>query len=75
MQYPDGTEIPSTLPETYRIASTFDPQIGDPETIGQSCDTCNNFNNGYCSWWQAAVRPDYYCKEWARIEIKNTFKN
>lgn len=68
MQYPDGTEIPSSLPETYRLASTYNPPSGDPATIGQSCKTCNNYANGYCNWWKAEVKPNYYCKEWAKIQ-------
>lgn len=68
MFYPDGTEIPSNLPPTYRVASTFNPPLGDPRTIGESCKTCKHYNNGYCDWWDAAVRSYYYCPDWARIE-------
>lgn len=74
MIYPDGTQIPSNLPDTYRPASTYNPPSGDPTTIGESCKNCKRFDSGYCNWWNAAVRYDYYCHAWAQIERKKKKK-
>lgn len=67
-QYPDDTQIPLNLPPSYRQASTFIPQYGEPKTIGESCKNCNHYSIGHCNWWDAEVRNNYYCSEWAKIE-------
>lgn len=72
MNYPDGTEIPANLPNTYRPTSINFPPSGDPRTLGQRCKNCKHYDNGYCTWWKAPVRDDYYCKSWAQIERKKT---
>lgn len=69
-QFPDGTQIPLNLPLSYRPASIYSPPSGEPKTIGESCKNCNHYTIGYCNWWDAEVRNNYYCDEWARIEKK-----
>ena len=66
MNYPDGTKIPDSLPKSYRLASTY--ESGDPRTIGKRCKNCQRYDNGYCWWWNAKVRDDYYCASWAKME-------
>lgn len=71
MNYPDGAEIPVGLPTTYRPASMWEPPLETPKTIGQRCGNCKHNINGYCDWYLAPVRDNYYCPEWAKIERKN----
>ena len=63
MNYPDGTVIPDNLPDSYR------PSYGHPKTSGQRCGNCRHYVEQYCAWWNAEVKPDYYCKEWSKIFI------
>jgi hypothetical protein len=46
------------LPRNYRPASEDDV----PE--GRNCGNCGYYGNGYCDFWDAEVRPNYYCNKW-----------
>jgi hypothetical protein len=58
--YPDGESIPESLPPLY-LDST-DPQV--PE--GQNCANCEYYKatEGYCTKFDANVRPMYWCAKW-----------
>ena len=58
------------LPEGYR------PADGDDVPDGRSCENCvfystretrevDGVTEGWCDWWEAHVRPDFYCDAWA----------
>lgn len=59
--YPDGSDIPTSLPPTYGPAS-------DPL---EACSTCEYMNKveGYCFKWDANVRPEWVCASWDNKEI------
>jgi hypothetical protein len=58
--YPDGEAIPESLPPLY-VPET-DAQV--PE--GQNCDNCEYYKSGegYCTKFDANVRPVYWCAKW-----------
>jgi len=60
--YPDGEEIPSSLPPAYVIAT--DASV-PPE---QNCGNCYYFKSGegYCTLFDANVRANYWCAKWKR---------
>jgi Family of unknown function (DUF5824) len=46
------------LPRNYRPASSEDvPQ-------GKNCGNCGYYGNGYCDFWDAQVKVNYYCDKW-----------
>lgn len=47
------------LPQNYRPASSEDV----PEN--RNCANCYFYEEGYCSLWEANVKPNYYCNRWA----------
>jgi hypothetical protein len=55
--YPNMEEIPPQLPPAY----------GLPKIAARQCKDCFFFKEGNCKKWQAAVRPNYWCKSWASI--------
>jgi len=58
--YPGETEsLPPNLPKGY-VSET---SLGVPE--GQNCLNCYFYNNGYCEYWNAEIRDNYWCKKWA----------
>tara|TARA_Y100000389_G_C17444474_1_gene510706 strand:+ start:505 stop:2091 length:1587 start_codon:yes stop_codon:yes gene_type:complete len=58
--YPGETEALSpALPSTY-VSETYN---GVP--TGQNCGNCYFNNNGLCSYWNAEIREDYWCKKWS----------
>ena len=57
-KYPDGTEIPEALPESYKHA--YSPNV----PAGQMCSTCRYYVKGYCYMWMAPVRNNWWCKSW-----------
>jgi len=56
--YPDGEDIPVTLPALYVAAGSE----GVPP--GQNCANCGYFAGGMCGKFQAAVRTNYWCAKW-----------
>jgi hypothetical protein len=50
--YPDGSEIPTSLPTRYRLS--------------ERCDNCLYIvaEANFCSAFKAPVRPDYVCLSW-----------
>jgi hypothetical protein len=56
--YSDGTQIPTNLPMSYRLA-----------TSANGCMNCLAFNSAttMCSKWSEPVRPDYVCDAWTPI--------
>ena len=66
--YPDGAPIPATLPPLYQIQTNKDVPAD------QNCKNCGYMeDNGQCSKWHAAVRPNYWCAKWKTNE-KNSIK-
>jgi len=64
--YPDGKPIPAALPPLYQIETNKDVPSG------QNCKNCGYMeNNGQCSKWHAAVRPNYWCAKWIKMEKKS----
>ncbi len=58
--YPGETEsLPPNLPEGYVNETT----LGVPD--GQNCANCYFHNNGYCDYWKAEIRENYWCKKWS----------
>lgn len=58
--YPGQTEaIPPNLPKGY-VSETA---LNVPD--GQKCLNCYFFNNGYCNYWNAEVRENYWCAVWS----------
>jgi hypothetical protein len=58
--YPDGEPIAESLPPLYIPANS--PEV--PE--GQNCDNCEYYKSGegYCTKFDANVRPVYWCAKW-----------
>lgn len=56
--YPDGEQISSNLPQSYRLT-----------TNDNRCGTCTAFNpdTNICRAWSALVRPEYICDRWSPI--------
>lgn len=64
--YPDGAPIPAALPPLYQI------ETNKEVPSGQNCKNCGYMeNNGQCSKWHAAVRPNYWCAKWIKMEKKS----
>ena len=59
--YPDGEAIPESLPPAYMPAE-------DSGTVGQYCSNCEYYKSteGYCSKFDANVRPVYWCAKWEK---------
>jgi len=58
--YPGETEsIPPNLPTSYVNETSF----GVPQ--GKNCSNCYFFNNGFCDYWKANIRKDYWCANWS----------
>ena len=53
-QYPDGEEVPPSLPEAYGL--------GDED---KNCGNCIHNIEGYCELFKADIRSEYLCKRWA----------
>lgn len=51
--YPDGEEVPESLPEAYRLG-----------TDEKNCANCSFYDGGFCSRWSAEVRDEYFCNAW-----------
>ena len=62
--YPDGEEIPPSLPPAYALRITQ-----------QKCSNCILFKEGLCSKWNAEVRNNYWCKSWQPKTTPNLFEN
>jgi hypothetical protein len=62
--YPDGQAIPESLPPLY--IDSADPQV--PE--GQNCANCEYYKSteGYCTKFDANVRPLFWCAKWEPSE-------
>ena len=61
-KFADGYELTDDekrdLPRNYRPASEDDvPQ-------GKNCGNCGYYGNGYCDFWDAKVKTNYYCNKW-----------
>lgn len=58
--YPNGTPIPSSLPESYQPASN------DNVPVGQNCLTCKAYDidTKVCSKWNAPVKCMWWCAAW-----------
>ena len=57
--YPGGEEvIPTTLPNDYVYKDD-----GNAPLI-QSCTNCYFNNAGFCDYWKASIRNEYWCGEW-----------
>jgi hypothetical protein len=56
--YPDGQQIASGLPTSYRVG-----------TIEQQCGNCKAFDaaKSTCLHWLQPVRADYVCDTWTAI--------
>lgn len=56
--YPDGAQIPSDLPKSYRLATTE-----------QHCGNCLAFDatQNVCNHWKLPVRAEYVCDAWTAI--------
>lgn len=59
--YPDDRRIPNNLPDAYQIST------GDEVPQGQRCSNCVFYNklNARCEFWEAQVRPQYWCASWS----------
>ena len=58
--YPGGKEIiPPTLPNGY----VHQNQGGAPLT--QNCTNCYFNNAGFCNYWKAPIKEDFWCKKWS----------
>jgi hypothetical protein len=66
--YPDGKSIHFLLPQNYDLS-----RIND-----QDCGKCFFFKEGKCSYWNAAVRKNYWCKSFnnppEEEEMKEKYK-
>ena len=58
-EYPDGEPVDPKLPDAYRL--------GNQE---KNCANCIHYDNKYCDYFDAEVRPDYLCNAWAGEEEK-----
>jgi hypothetical protein len=56
--YPDGEQIPSGLPVSYRLG-----------TAEKECRNCQAFDatRSACLHWKQPVRADYLCDAWTAI--------
>jgi len=63
--YPDGEPIPESLPPAYVPAE----QSG---YVAQACGNCRFYNGaeGYCTKFDANVRPVYWCSKWQNGNLK-----
>jgi len=66
--YPDGTEIPASLPASY--APVVDN--GESAYMQKHCGNCGAFvaSKNFCIGYQATVRSDYVCATWHPITLK-----
>ena len=57
--YPGETvALSPSLPSNYvSVTSTGVP-------TGEDCSNCYFNNNGFCNYWNADIREDYWCKKW-----------
>ena len=62
-RYPDGEEVPSELPDAYRM--------GDGE---ERCGNCKYLEGRVCTLFDAEVRAQYVCAKWEAAEEENTAK-
>ena len=60
--YPDGEQIPSSLPDLYQPADN----PGVPSL--QYCGNCVFYDAGYCDYWGAMVKFEYWCAAWQEID-------
>ena len=60
--YPDGKEIPPSLPPAYAL----------PKKENQYCNNCKLYNTKEqnCTLWGAKVRSGYWCKSWKEWPLK-----
>lgn len=58
--YPDGEPIPQSLPPLYKDSS--EPDVPP----NQNCANCEYYNasEGYCNYFDANVRPLFWCAKW-----------
>tara|TARA_R100001591_G_scaffold99284_2_gene105486 strand:- start:316 stop:1902 length:1587 start_codon:yes stop_codon:yes gene_type:complete len=57
--YPGETEALSPA-----LPSTYISQTSSGVPTGQNCGNCYFNNNGYCNYWNAEIRENYWCKKW-----------
>ena len=62
--YKSGVAIPTSLPPSY--------QLGPMHKI-QKCVGCTFFKEGMCSKWNAMVMPNYWCKSFIKMGVKENF--
>ena len=58
-EYPDGEDVDPKLPDAYRL--------GNEE---KNCANCIHYEDKYCDFFDAEVRPEYLCNAWAGEEEK-----
>jgi hypothetical protein len=63
-RYEDGGEIDPNLPDAYQSAQN--EEVPD----GQMCSNCVFYDKlkGYCNFWQAQARPQFWCAAWSDSE-------
>jgi len=57
-RYPDGSLIPTSLPDAYQPSDM--PMV----PAGENCGNCRYYASGYCDLFDAPVRNYYWCKKW-----------
>ena len=65
-RYPDGEIISNNLPSAYGL-----PPKGYENQI---CHNCIFYKNDHCTYWDAPVRDEYWCKKWKAIDTEIDIK-
>ena len=68
--YPDGEEIPPSLPPAYAIPDSPGFNLLENNAIPNINPKCLNcvFNKeNHCTKWNATIRPYYWCKAWGPV--------
>tara|TARA_R110001592_G_scaffold117854_1_gene320067 strand:- start:1036 stop:1842 length:807 start_codon:yes stop_codon:yes gene_type:complete len=61
--YPTGESIPKILPAAYQIGNSPNTIITNYAVpLNQHCGNCIFNQNGYCNWWKANIKNQYWCR-------------
>ena len=64
--YADGEEVPENLPDSYQLATTKE-KCQNCKFHAHQMGSEKGYGSMYCTKWESAVRPDYYCVSWAAL--------
>ena len=66
----NGLKLPKSILEQYSyeenraLPSNYRPASEDDVPQGKNCGNCGYYGNGYCDFWDAEVKENYYCNKW-----------